>query len=445
MDECSSCNAVIWEADKTLLRSECGHVFCALCVDKIKQELNSLCPTCDQPLKLTQKKRDLPAVSTKRKVHSIFGRQSLQTHTYDGQWIPAYKEWLAKQDKYFCDPSTDATHVLLSIGDTVKEIRAQLNKDCPKPQPDPTQHLSRKQLKNLLHQQQMNEADGPKGGGGRRNRKSKKKKQRDQQSQSASQKTHSNDGEGSVNRCSEATTSTSAHVTDTLEQLEITSDGDTGADAPESSTPASENGVPSSNDIDVPSVNSPDIVHNADQSANDSTPNNITTTDNTTTNSAANTNTTKQDTTGTSANASTTTNANITTTNDTTTMPADTKGPDAGGSSVGANDVESKSRSDKRVTAQLRARDRQSALKALTLLEGDNRNWDAKNQVDARDIMRYLWRYVKKYGDISFRVLLYEQLGDIVRSGSCPQGRTTRVWQIASSCELPESTVEPSV
>lgn len=66
------------------------------------------------------------------------------------------------------------------------------------------------------------------------------------------------------------------------------------------------------------------------------------------------------------------------------------------------------------------------ALEALKLIESGVGNYDESNKLDAADVLRAGWERIR---DTEVRSVYFEQLADIVRSGSCPQGRTTRLIQ----------------
>lgn len=74
-----------------------------------------------------------------------------------------------------------------------------------------------------------------------------------------------------------------------------------------------------------------------------------------------------------------------------------------------------------------------SAFAALDLIERDKmRNLDPANKVNVEDILSRVWRFVKRMS-LSDGVLFFQQLADIVDSGTCPQGRSTRMFQLYAS------------
>lgn len=74
----------------------------------------------------------------------------------------------------------------------------------------------------------------------------------------------------------------------------------------------------------------------------------------------------------------------------------------------------------------LDGRDKKKLDKVLDLFRsGGKSNYDDKNEIDAKDLICRVWRFVRKYEDKSF---FLEQLIDIL-SGKCAQGRTMRLIQ----------------
>lgn len=71
-------------------------------------------------------------------------------------------------------------------------------------------------------------------------------------------------------------------------------------------------------------------------------------------------------------------------------------------------------------------------LAGLKLLNEDRaRNYDDKNNIRVEDLLPRVWNCVKEYDD-NGKFTFYEQIADIVLSGPCPQGRTTRLLQFYS-------------
>lgn len=76
------------------------------------------------------------------------------------------------------------------------------------------------------------------------------------------------------------------------------------------------------------------------------------------------------------------------------------------------------------------------ALNTINIIERDNgipnsQNYDNLNDIYIEDLLRRTWRFIKHYCDDS-RGFFIEQLADITTSGSCSQGRITRVYQFYS-------------
>ncbi len=61
-----------------------------------------------------------------------------------------------------------------------------------------------------------------------------------------------------------------------------------------------------------------------------------------------------------------------------------------------------------------------------TIIDDGTDNFDDQNNIDASDILANILS--KNYDEIL--ELLEEQLIDMYNLGQCPQGRTTRLWQI---------------
>lgn len=70
-----------------------------------------------------------------------------------------------------------------------------------------------------------------------------------------------------------------------------------------------------------------------------------------------------------------------------------------------------------------------AVLKALTLLNEDRKeNYDSKNDIHVEELLPRVWTNVKEYDDDG-KFIFYEQVADILLSGKCAQGRTTRLLQ----------------
>lgn len=67
----------------------------------------------------------------------------------------------------------------------------------------------------------------------------------------------------------------------------------------------------------------------------------------------------------------------------------------------------------------------------------DQQNYDPINASDAFQILLALLKKIsllaKKEDQEEWYIMLEEQLGDMVRLGPCPQGRTIRLWQLYTS------------
>jgi hypothetical protein len=66
----------------------------------------------------------------------------------------------------------------------------------------------------------------------------------------------------------------------------------------------------------------------------------------------------------------------------------------------------------------------------LLLQRHDPQNYDPIAACHALDILLSLLKKIPRDNEDEWFVLLEEQLADMVRLGSCPQGRTTRLWQL---------------
>lgn len=69
----------------------------------------------------------------------------------------------------------------------------------------------------------------------------------------------------------------------------------------------------------------------------------------------------------------------------------------------------------------------------LELIKNDTKNnYDPLNDIDTIDILNRTWYYVRKM-ELEDRIMLFSQIGEI-KNGPCPQGRTTRIYQIYFYC-----------
>ena len=74
-----------------------------------------------------------------------------------------------------------------------------------------------------------------------------------------------------------------------------------------------------------------------------------------------------------------------------------------------------------------------NAQKTLYLLANDRRNnYDDKNKIHTELLIPIIWNKVKKYDELTIYDIFVEQLSDIIISGPCSQGRTTRLIQLLS-------------
>tara|TARA_B100001248_G_C27386408_1_gene459906 strand:- start:1209 stop:1604 length:396 start_codon:yes stop_codon:yes gene_type:complete len=74
-----------------------------------------------------------------------------------------------------------------------------------------------------------------------------------------------------------------------------------------------------------------------------------------------------------------------------------------------------------------------NAQKTLHLLANDRRNnYDDKNKIHTELLIPIIWDKVKKYNELTIYDIFVEQLNDIIISGPCSQGRTTRLIQLLS-------------
>ena len=74
-----------------------------------------------------------------------------------------------------------------------------------------------------------------------------------------------------------------------------------------------------------------------------------------------------------------------------------------------------------------------NAQKTLYLLANYRRNnYDDKNKIHTELLIPIIWNKVKKYDELTIYDIFVEQLSDIIISGPCSQGRTTRLIQLLS-------------
>jgi hypothetical protein len=74
-----------------------------------------------------------------------------------------------------------------------------------------------------------------------------------------------------------------------------------------------------------------------------------------------------------------------------------------------------------------------NAQKTIYLLANDRKNnYDDKNKIHTELLMPIIWNKIKKYNELTMYDTFVEQLADIILSGPCAQGRTTRLIQLLS-------------
>lgn len=74
-----------------------------------------------------------------------------------------------------------------------------------------------------------------------------------------------------------------------------------------------------------------------------------------------------------------------------------------------------------------------NSQKTINLLANDRKNnYDTKNKINIELILPNIWKKIKNYNDNSLYLVFIEQLSDIIISGPCSQGRTTRIIQFLS-------------
>lgn len=71
-----------------------------------------------------------------------------------------------------------------------------------------------------------------------------------------------------------------------------------------------------------------------------------------------------------------------------------------------------------------------NAQKTIHLLANDrNNNYDKLNKINVELLLPITWNKIKKINELTIYNLFVEQLSDIITSGPCSQGRTTRLIQ----------------
>lgn len=87
--------------------------------------------------------------------------------------------------------------------------------------------------------------------------------------------------------------------------------------------------------------------------------------------------------------------------------------------------VDSSSSNKNEITVSIKV---PSVIATLDLFERKAGNHDTSNNVSVEELLPIAWYNANK--DTELKPYFYEQLADIFDSGSCPQGRTTRLFQI---------------
>lgn len=74
-----------------------------------------------------------------------------------------------------------------------------------------------------------------------------------------------------------------------------------------------------------------------------------------------------------------------------------------------------------------------NAQKTIHLLANDRKNnYDDKNKINVELLLPIIWNKIKNYNDLTLYDIFVEQMSDIIISGPCSQGRTTRMIQLLS-------------
>ena len=81
---------------------------------------------------------------------------------------------------------------------------------------------------------------------------------------------------------------------------------------------------------------------------------------------------------------------------------------------------------DKSINIQLKI----NAQKTIHLLANDRKNnYDDLNKIHTELLLPLVWTKIKEFDELSIYDSFVEQLSDIIVSGPCSQGRTTRLLQ----------------
>ncbi len=92
---------------------------------------------------------------------------------------------------------------------------------------------------------------------------------------------------------------------------------------------------------------------------------------------------------------------------------------------------------DVKLNPAINNRYRPTAIQAINKINQNIRqppNYDRTNNTYADDILYLVCKKIAETKDTNILVYLAEQLSDIITSGSCAQGRNTRVFQVLFSC-----------
>ena len=74
-----------------------------------------------------------------------------------------------------------------------------------------------------------------------------------------------------------------------------------------------------------------------------------------------------------------------------------------------------------------------NAQKTIHLLANDRKNnYDNKNKINVELLLPTVWNKIKNYNELTLYNIFVEQMSDIIISGPCSQGRTTRMIQLLS-------------
>ena len=81
----------------------------------------------------------------------------------------------------------------------------------------------------------------------------------------------------------------------------------------------------------------------------------------------------------------------------------------------------------------LKVQSKINAQKTIHLLANDRKNnYDDRNKIHTELLLPIIWNRVKKYNELTIYDIFVEQMSDIIISGPCAQGRTTRLIQLLS-------------